>query len=438
IACALGKSPGCEKRVHHLGDLGLWQRSRAYHDLIGYINGTSSAIQGIKTTDEMYESEMMRKLLGLFDALDRLVEQHPPLEQPQRFGNKAYRDWAGTMRDQVPELLAQLLPAPKHKYLNELLQYLTEAFGNATRIDYGTGHELSFLFFLCGLFKAEVLLEQDIVSAALRLFNRYLEFVRQLQRVYNMEPAGSQGVWALDDFQFVPFIWGSAQLAGESRVDLPVVQANCYFSPLAVKSPFDPAKFVDEQIVSDFKDQFMFISCIDYICKVKTGHFGEHSNQLWSITAVPTWVKINTGLVKMYQKEVCLPLHQMQYNCTYLSLNLRQILSKFPVMQHVYFGELMSFDSVAAGTTLSNARLGVVAPPPSKRICIATPAAANLVPPAPLVAAPPAPPPPAEDANVGDSSSESSDNSVVLRPRTESPTAALSASEGSGDKNCKQ
>lgn len=71
-----------------------------------------------------------------------------------------------------------------------------------------------------------------------------------------------------------------------------------------MKSPFDPAKFVDEQIINDFKDQFMFISCIDYICKVKTGHFGEHSNQLWSITAVPSWVKINAGLVKMYQKEV--------------------------------------------------------------------------------------------------------------------------------------
>jgi len=62
---------------------------------------------------------------------------------------------------------------------------------------------------------------------------------------------------------------------------------------------------VDEQIISDFKDHFMFISCIDYICKVKTGHFGEHSNQLWSITDVPSWVKINAGLVKMYQKEVC-------------------------------------------------------------------------------------------------------------------------------------
>lgn len=158
---------------------------------------------------------MLHKLLGLFGQLEKLVEQHPPLDQPQRFGNKAYRDWARTMREQLPDLLEQVLPTSKKNYLNELLQYLSEAFGNATRIDYGTGHELSFMFFMCALFKAEILLEQDIVSSALRLFKRYLDFARHLQRTYNMEPAGSQGVWSLDDFQFVPFIWGSAQLAGK-------------------------------------------------------------------------------------------------------------------------------------------------------------------------------------------------------------------------------
>lgn len=41
---------------------------------------------------------------------------------------------------------------------------------------------------------------------------RYLKLVRRLQIVYRMEPAGSQGVHALDDFQFAPFIFGSSQL----------------------------------------------------------------------------------------------------------------------------------------------------------------------------------------------------------------------------------
>lgn len=101
----------------------------------------------------------------------------------------------------------------KCNLVTELGFYLSESFGNSVRIDYGTGHELSFIFFLCSLFKAEILKEEDNVASALCLFNTYLVFVRRLQKTYRMEPAGSQGVWSLDDYQFVPFIWGSAQLS---------------------------------------------------------------------------------------------------------------------------------------------------------------------------------------------------------------------------------
>lgn len=69
-----------------------------------------------------------------------------------------------------------------------------------------------------------------------------------------------------------------------------------------------------------FSNDFMFFGCIKFIFEVKNGPFAEHSNQLWNISGVQTWAKVNSGLIKMYKAEV---------------------LAKFPVIQHVLFGSLL-------------------------------------------------------------------------------------------------
>lgn len=53
------------------------------------------------------------------------------------------------------------------------MEYLTEAFGNSTRIDYGTGHEISFIMFLCCLFKIGFLEEADQPATACLVFVKY-------------------------------------------------------------------------------------------------------------------------------------------------------------------------------------------------------------------------------------------------------------------------
>ena len=53
----------------------------------------SEAIKGKSLRDEFPKSEAVTSIEHVLDAFNTFIDQTPPIEQPQRFGNKAYRDW---------------------------------------------------------------------------------------------------------------------------------------------------------------------------------------------------------------------------------------------------------------------------------------------------------------------------------------------------------
>lgn len=148
--------------------------------------------------------------------------------------------------------------------------------------------------------------------------SRYLKVVRRLILTYNLEPAGSHGVWGLDDHSFLPYIFGSAQFTR------PITETEPMPLEGSVPGAPRPSDVAKAATVDLHRDSNMYFSAIGFINDVKTGPFWEHSPILFDISGIKDgWGKINKGMIKMFNAEV---------------------LSKFPVVQHFPFGSLFSWD----------------------------------------------------------------------------------------------
>ena len=119
-------------------------------------------------------SPVAQKLFEMLSKLEKLAIETPPIDQPQRFGNTAFRTWYQKLNENVKAYVEEILPPRLYCAVPEIIPYLLDSFGNPTRIDYGTGHELSFILFLMALFKIEALEKSDDLAVAIKIFNFYI------------------------------------------------------------------------------------------------------------------------------------------------------------------------------------------------------------------------------------------------------------------------
>ena len=113
-----------------------------------------------------------------------------------------------------------MLPESHHAVVPLIEPYWLTSFGSFVRMDYGTGHETSFALLLLCLALLRFVAPEPRVERQLALvaFPRYMRLCWRLQDVYRLEPAGSHGVWGLDDYVFLSYLFGSAQLRGACAV----------------------------------------------------------------------------------------------------------------------------------------------------------------------------------------------------------------------------
>ncbi|TRM62086.1 hypothetical protein BD626DRAFT_537814 [Schizophyllum amplum] len=289
-------------------DIETWRTTRSYYDFSLFIRRLCESVVGRTLPYEPQETseltaQAVSSVLSLLETLDGWIDEIPPQDSPQRFGNLAFRTWGKRLEENASALLAIPAPSP---LVPHILPYFLTSFGSFVRMDYGTGHEASFAMFLACLtltrvFEPEEEEERQLVFLVLM---RYLKLCWRLQDVYRLEPAGSHGVWGLDDSCFLPYIFGSAQLRDQTEIPVDAV----------LGYPLPPTN--------------LYFMAIMRIHEVKHGPFYEHSSQLHAIaTGVQAWSKVHTGLLKMFEAEV---------------------LGKRVVVQHIPLGGIMEWEPVSS------------------------------------------------------------------------------------------
>ncbi len=58
-------------------------------------------------------------------------------------------------------------------------------------------------------------------------------------------------MWGLDDYQFLPFLWGSAQLEGGA-------------------APLQPAGIHSPQALAEHAPEYLYLSCVQFVKEVRS------------------------------------------------------------------------------------------------------------------------------------------------------------------------
>ena len=292
------------RRILSERDHELFTTSPTHNLIVSFVFTLSDSVRD-RTVSDVKESEAgedpaITALLAVLDEAEQLLNNCPALDTGSRFGNPAFRDFLKQVDEALPAWHTKL-GITEEAATTEVSTYLAQSFGNGTRIDYGSGHELNFLLWLLCLRQTSILQDSTFPALALLVFPRYLKLMRGVQSTYYLEPAGSHGVWGLDDYQFLPFLFGASQLVDHKHIR--------------------PMSIHNQMIVEECSKDYLYLDQVQWVNASKTVQgLRWHSPMLDDISSAKSWAKVEAGMRRMF---------------------LAEVLGKLPVAQHFLFGSLL-------------------------------------------------------------------------------------------------
>ena len=163
--------------------------SEAYYRIMDFITTMNQSI--LVGNQEPIVPDQVQQIIDVLDQIEQIAIDIVPQFETSRFGSLTFREFISTIEYRVEEIHETLMP--RNVYKKEIMVYLQNSFGDKTRLDYGSGHELNFICWLLCLYLTGFF--ETNYSHFKLLFNRYLKLMRVIQIRYRLEPAGSHGVW---------------------------------------------------------------------------------------------------------------------------------------------------------------------------------------------------------------------------------------------------
>eukprot|EP01036_Dinobryon_divergens_P045138 gene45138-60270_t len=98
------------KQIFSSGDLDKFKGSSTFNEILEFVKACGDSIIGTPiSAEESISCPTVRKIELFMTRLSALVDEIPPLEQPMRFGNKAFRLWYARVGQEIPAFVSDLL-----------------------------------------------------------------------------------------------------------------------------------------------------------------------------------------------------------------------------------------------------------------------------------------------------------------------------------------